>query len=214
MPLVIAPSPGPGHWPSPSAHPPRIGRDVVLAALPGAPVVQQWLLKRNCSVTPRQMAQVYGSLCLVSLLISGFFLYLGAPFVLAFAGLEMLALGLAMLVFARHATDCETLTLMGRTLQVVQQDGGRYRQTELAADWLTVEPVAGQGSLVKLSSHGLTLRVGRFLRPELLACLAQELRSAVRQRSALVQSPSGLVQSPSAPDHGPSAPAISETDQN
>lgn len=140
----------------------------------------RWLLRRNCSITPRQLGSVYASLCVVSFLIAGFFFAQGAPLVLFFAGVELLAVGLAMLVFARHATDREVLTLIGGSLQIEQHSGTRVARADFAADWVTVEPVAAQGSLVKLSSRGRSMSVGRFLRPELRAAFAQELRVALR----------------------------------
>jgi len=181
MTATIAPSP----WPmSPGAlrgAPWRFGRFVVLGGEPGAPRVLQWLLARNCSIAPRQLGLVYGALCTVSLLIAGFFFVQGATLVLAFAAAELLAVGAALLVFARHAADRETLTLIGRRLQVEQCYGRRIARIDFAADWLTVEPAAGQGSLVELSGRGQSMRVGRFLRPELRSAFARELRQALRR---------------------------------
>jgi uncharacterized membrane protein len=154
------------------------GREVMLD---GGARALQWLQKRNCSITPRQLAWVYASLCCVSLLIGMFFLVQGAPVVLAFTGLELLAVGSAMLLFARHAGDREILTLVGRSLQVEQRFGTRVQHTHFAAEWLAVEPAAGQGSLVQLSGRGQHVRVGRFLRPELRGAFARELRHALRR---------------------------------
>jgi len=149
----------------------------MLAGLPAL----QWLLRRNCSITPRQLGMVYLSLCCVSLLIGVFFVLQGAPIVLAFAGVELAAVGIALLAFARHAGDRETLTLVGRSLQVEQCIGTRVRRTEFVADWLHVEPAAGQGSLVELSARGERMRVGRFLQPEQRGAFALELRRALRR---------------------------------
>jgi uncharacterized membrane protein len=177
MPATLAPR----HWSQMPSASRVFGREVVMHGLPGAPAALQWLLRRNCSIAPLQLGQVYLSLCAVSLVISGLFFWQGAPWVLAFAGVELMAVGLAMLVFARHAADKETLTLVGGLLQVEQCIGSRVSRADLDADWVTVEPAAGQGSLVKLSARGQTVRVGRFLRPELRAALAQELRFALRR---------------------------------
>jgi uncharacterized membrane protein len=117
----------------------------------------------------------------VSLLISAFFMVQGAPYVAAFAGIELLAVGVALLVFARHAGDHETLTLEGRSLHVEQSLGTRVLHTHLDTEWLAVEPAAGQGSLVQLRGRGGSVRIGRFVRPELRGALAQELRSALRR---------------------------------
>ena len=175
----------PGPWPEPHAAAQRgpwvFGREVVLAGLPGAPQALQWLQKRNCSLTPRQLGLFYLSLSAVSLLIGVFFFLQGAPVVLVFTGLELLAVGVALVVFARHAGDRETLTLVGRSLQVEQCVGPRVHRIEFPAEWLHVEPARGQGSLVQLSGRGQQVRVGRFLRPELRGAFARELRLALRR---------------------------------
>ncbi|MDO9073947.1 MAG: DUF2244 domain-containing protein [Rubrivivax sp.] len=186
----------PAAWPMPHAvrspGPWVFGREVPLADGAGAPRALQWLLQRNCSITPGQLGAVYLSLCAVSLFIGGFFFVQGAPAVLAFAGLELLLVGLALMLFARHAGDRETLTLVGRSLQVEQCFGSRVERTEFAADWLHVEPAGGQGSLVQLSGKGQRVRVGRFLRPELRGAFARELRHALR----CAQAPAGTQTDP------------------
>lgn len=156
----------------------RFGREV---ALPGGGTALQWVLKRNCSMSPRQMGGFYLSLCLVSAVIAAGFWVNGAPFVTAFAGIELLLVGVALLVHARHASDREVLLLQGGTLRVEVEQGARTKQFELDAGWLTVEPAAAQGSLVALAARGQRLRVGRFLRPELRGPFAQELRRALRR---------------------------------
>ena len=171
----------PSHWPLAPRPARAFGRRVVAAEPAGTDDAIQWLLQRNFRVTPQQLGAVYASLCAVSAVIAAFFFWHGAPYVAAFAGLELAAVGLAMLVFARHAGDRETITLVGHSVLVEQCSGKRVACTDLAADWLRVEPAAGQGSLVQLSERGRTVRVGRFLRPELRGAFAQELRQALRQ---------------------------------
>jgi uncharacterized membrane protein len=149
----------------------------------------QWSFKPNCSITPAQLGLVYLSLCALSMLIAAFFYWQGAPFVAAFAGIELLALGLALLVFARHVGDHEILTLQGSLLAVRRQLGTRQQDFELPLAWLSVEPAAGQGSLVQLRGRGQQLHVGRFLRPHQRAALALELRLAQRRALAAVASP-------------------------
>ncbi len=177
------------HWPARALAPRAFGRRLALPG-PGGPVAAvQWLFKRNCSITPRQLTGVFLSLCAVSSVIGAFFFWHGAPYVAAFAGVELLAVGAALLVFARHAGDRETLTLRGRLLLIEQCHGSRVAHTQLAADWLTVEPVAGQGSLVELRGQGRIVQVGRHLRPEWRGLFAQELRQALRQPPAAPMSP-------------------------
>jgi uncharacterized membrane protein len=97
--------------------------------------------------------------------------------------------GVALLVFARHACDRELLTLDGARLLVEQHVGPAVHRTEFAAEHLRVEPAAGQGSLVVLSAQGRTLRVGRHLRPEWREAFARELRRALRGAGASARPP-------------------------
>jgi len=180
MSATYAPRP----WPAPaspsSASRWRFGREVTLEGAGGLRPALQWVLKRNCSITPRQLGAVYLSLCLLAMAISAGFWWQGAPLVTVFAGLELVCVGFALLAYARHAGDREVLTLAGRSLAVEQRDGNRVARADFAAEWLAVEPAAGQGSLVELSGRGQMVRVGRFLRPEVRGAFAQELRRAVR----------------------------------
>jgi uncharacterized membrane protein len=170
---ATARAPAPGAW--------RFGREVVLETAAGPMRALQWVLARNCSITPRRLGLVYLSLCLVAAALSAGFWWQGAPLVSAFAGLEILAVGAALLAYARHAGDREVLTLAGRSLAVEQRLGSRVERTDLECAWLSVEPAAGQGSLVELKARGRRVRVGRFLRPEVRGAFAQELRRAVRR---------------------------------
>lgn len=140
----------------------------------------QWFLRRNCSVTPAQLATVYLSLCLVSLAISGFFWMRGATLVLPFAFLEMLMLGAALFVYARHATDGERIVLQDGRLLVELECGGKLERSEFLGTWVRVEPGAYDKSLIELSGQGKTVRVGRYVRPELRPALAREIRLALR----------------------------------
>ena len=181
MTATFAPSP----WPAPApavrpATPWRFGGEVSLPGPDGPVRAVRWVLKRNCSATPRQLAGVYASLCVISLAVATGFFLRGAPAILAFAGLELFLVGLALLIYARHAGDRETLTLTGCALRVEQQRGPHVDRADFRAEWLSVEPAHGQNSLVELSGRGQTVRVGRFLRPELRAAFAQELRRALR----------------------------------
>ena len=83
-----------------------------------------WHLRRNCSVTPRQLGALYASLCLVTVVISLWFWAIGAKMVLGFAGLELLLVGVAFLVYARHAVDGETVSLQDGSLIVERESGG------------------------------------------------------------------------------------------
>lgn len=140
----------------------------------------QWLLKRNCSVTPAQLAWLYVSLCVVSLGIAGFFWVQGATMVMPFAWLEMVVVGAAFRVYARHATDGERIVLQGGQLVVELESAGRLERAEFNREWVRVEPKNGDGSLIEVSGQGRSVRVGRHVRPELRPALAREIRHALR----------------------------------
>jgi uncharacterized membrane protein len=140
----------------------------------------QWFLRRNCSVTPRQLLWIYLSLCVVSLSIGVVFWVNGATLVLPIAWIELLAVGAAFLVYARHASDGETIRLTDGQLVVEQESGGRLSRSAFRREWVRVEPGAADNSLIALSEQGRTVHVGRFVRPELRPVLAREIRMALR----------------------------------
>lgn len=139
-----------------------------------------WFLKRNCSVTPSQLGWLYASLCVVSLGIGTVFWLHGAPMVLPFAWIELVAVGAAFVLYARHATDGERIALQGGRLVVELESGGHCERTEFLPHQVRIEPQASDRSLIEVSGQGRSVKVGRYVRPELRAALAREIRMAVR----------------------------------
>ena len=140
----------------------------------------EWVLKRNCSLRPGQLLVFYLSLCVVSLLIAGYFWRHGAHPVMIFAGLELLVVGLAMLIYARHAGDRERVELAGGQLTVEWQHGARSGRMEFAAVSVRIDDVGPGRPLIGLSARGRQVRVGRHVRPELRRQLAEELKATLR----------------------------------
>ena len=120
------------------------------------------------------------SLCAVSLTIGTAFWFQGAKLVLPFAWVELVAVGVAFAVYARHASDGETIRLAGSQLVVEWANGGKLERSEFRRDWVRVEPAAADNSLIELSAHGRKVQVGRYVRPELRSLLASEIRMALR----------------------------------
>lgn len=140
-----------------------------------------WFLGRNCSVTPAQLGWLYLSLCVVTLGIGAAFWFQGAVMVLPFAWLELAAVGVAFMAYARHAADREHIQLSGRRLVVELEHAGRLERAEFHRDWVRVEPAVDDRSLIEVSGQGRTVSVGRYIRPELRPVLARELRRALRE---------------------------------
>jgi len=141
----------------------------------------EWKLKRNCSLAPRQLLGWYVALCVLSLAVASVSWWIGAALVMPFAWLEMLAVGAALVVYARHAADNESIELRGDRLTVQLASGNRVQRVEFQPQWVRVEPEEGDGSLVELSGQGRRVAVGRYVRPELRGQLADELRMALRR---------------------------------
>lgn len=144
-----------------------------------------WLfdLRRNVSLSPRQLLMAYGLMCAVSLAVALGFWWHGVGMVLMFAGIELVGLAVALWLVARHAADREIVTLSNRELTVEQRVGPTVFHTRFRAEWVRVEPAADDGSLVELSGEGRRVRIGRHVRPDLRLALAHELRLALRQAS-------------------------------
>ncbi len=140
----------------------------------------QWLLKRHCSLKPAQLGWFYVSLCVLSMAIATFFWLQGATMVMPFAWLELAVVGVAFLVYARHATDGERIVLQGGQLVVELEHAGRMQRAEFNRAWVRVEPRYGDGSLIEVSGQGRSVQVGRHVRPELRPALAREIRFALR----------------------------------
>ena len=94
------------------------------------PVLKDWLMKRNCSVSPRQFVYFYISLALFSLLIAFLLLLNGAWLVLPFTGIELLTVGVAFVLYARHAVDYERIRLFPNRLVIEQVSAEQLTQFE------------------------------------------------------------------------------------
>jgi uncharacterized membrane protein len=146
---------------------------------------REWLMKRNCSITPRQLMLAYSGLCLASLTIAFAFTLRGAWYVLGFSVLELGIVACALLYYARHATDSERIVLGDNSLLVELRQGGKVRSVTLARGDIRLMPSPAQArrGLISLQSAGTEVQVGRYLtvrkRHELLLELHHELAPVV-----------------------------------
>jgi uncharacterized membrane protein len=91
------------------------------------------ILKRNCSISPAGLAGVFVALAIVVLAIGSAFAIVGAWLVLPFAGLEVLLLGAAYLLYARHAADYERIELASGRLTVEVAEAHTMLRYEMEA---------------------------------------------------------------------------------
>jgi len=140
----------------------------------------QWSFKRNCSVTPRQLVAVYAFLCLISLTVAGFFWSMGATLVMPFTAVELIAVGIAFFVYARHATDRERIELSAHSLLIEQERAGRISNVTFNRQWVRVEPPTAHNGLIELKEGQRSLRCGHHIRLDLREQVAKEIRMALK----------------------------------
>jgi uncharacterized membrane protein len=146
----------------------------------------EWLLKRNCSLSPRQLAVAYGLLCLVAFAIAAVFALHGVWIIFAFALLEMLAVALALLNYARHATDHEHIALSEGCLLVERVQAGKLKLIRLDPYWTRIALPDRKHTLIRLESRGVKVEIGGFVSEEKRQEVAEELRQELRGNAFLV----------------------------
>lgn len=141
----------------------------------------EWLLKRNCSLSPRQLAIALALPCVASLLIALWFLWHGAWHVLAFVVLESAAVACAFCHYARHATDREHIALDDACLLIEQYLAGEVRQIRLDPQWTRVAPPDSAQDLINLEAKGIRIAIGLFVTQERRRQVEQELREELKR---------------------------------
>jgi uncharacterized membrane protein len=138
-----------------------------------------WSLKKNCALAPHQMGFVYGCICSLSLAIGIFFWFLGATYVLAFTCLEIVLVGIAFLVYARHAADGDWVTITDSQVIVETERAGKRLKAQLDPYWVRIGTPSDDKSLIELSEKGHFVYVGRHIRPEQRVIVAKEIKQAL-----------------------------------
>lgn len=121
------------------------------------------MLARNCALTPRQLLKAFLALGLLSFAVSMAWALTGAWVVVPFMLVEWAALAVAFIVYCRHATDHERVTLDSRKVCVEVVKGGTRDRHEIPREWLRCRLPDGRGELVRLGSARSELQVGRFV---------------------------------------------------
>ena len=131
--------------------------------MPPTPAVE-FICRRNCSIGPGAMMLVFASLAALSFSIGAVFAALGPWLILPFAGIEMLALGVAFVLCGRRAGDLERICLLPHVVTVEHVHGGQRVVHEFNPQWAKLEIVREALSIrVWLSQAGRELELGRHL---------------------------------------------------
>lgn len=146
----------------------------------------QWTLRRNCALTPAHAVWLCVAPCAFLVVLGLAAWAAGFGVIAAFAAVEVLALLVAWLAFARHALDGDVLTLVAGRLRVEQDDGAVHVEHELDPAWLRVRGPAAPQAPIELSQRGQRVFIARHVcahqRPQLLRELRCALAHAVATR--------------------------------
>jgi uncharacterized membrane protein len=141
-----------------------------------------WMIKRNCSASPLQLAAVFASITAVSFVIGAGFASYGLWLVLPFVGLEVVAVAAAFVCYGRQAGDYERIEIADGEVAVDRVEGGRCSQHRLPLPWTRVQlqRLGATGRVtVCLAAGAKRIEVGRHLIDERRVQLAAELKQAL-----------------------------------
>ena len=136
-----------------------------------------WRFRRNCALRPGQLFGAFAAFALTLAGVAMLFWIRGVHLVALFTGLEVAAVGAALLVYARHSADYERIAINTEAIVVEWMFGGR--EGRIVFDPRRTRIQAQDGGLVQLSERDRRVLIGRHLRPERRASLARDLRRAV-----------------------------------
>ncbi|WP_192804920.1 DUF2244 domain-containing protein [Noviherbaspirillum aerium] len=140
----------------------------------------EWVLKRNCSLTPFQFGVAYLLLCVVTFLWAGMLALSGAPQIIAFAVIELLLAGGAFLHHAMHAADSDRIVLDERHLLIERVRAGEVDAVRLERGMTRVIPPQRAHDLIQLEASGVKVGVGRLIPDRERQQLSRELRSRLQ----------------------------------
>jgi uncharacterized membrane protein len=126
--------------------------------------MRTWLMKRNCSFSPKQVGMFYLSLVFFSLLVAGYFLLIGVWMIFIFTSIEILALTIALYVYTRHALDYEKISIDNKKLLVERSWGGKVETHEFNTMWTKLERTGASGRRIALKNSTSHVPIGFFVR--------------------------------------------------
>lgn len=127
-------------------------------------------------MSPAGLATVFAALAALVLAIGAGFAAAGAWLVLPFAGLEVLLLGAAFVLHARHAADYERIELQSGRLEVEVTEADRVARYQLQNARVSME----EGRVV-LRDAKEEIEIGRHIGAEARAELVAELEKTLIQ---------------------------------
>ena len=143
----------------------------------------QFLIRPNCSLPWRETVQFYLGMVIVSFSIAIAFAMKGMWLILPFAGLEMLALGIALYIVARRNMRWQMLNIHEDCVDIVECVNRTQNRSSFQRAWIRVyfeaAEIKGHPSRLLLGSHGRSTEIGEYLTEQEKRKLAQQLREVL-----------------------------------
>lgn len=123
----------------------------------------RWIFKKNCSFTPKQVGLFYLAQSVFSLIVASFFLIQGIWLILPFTLLELIVLGIALLIYAKHATDYEEIMLNHDQLVITHYDANKLNTFVANLLWVKLSKKPTEKKLIGIEYKGQVIEIGRFI---------------------------------------------------
>jgi uncharacterized membrane protein len=143
----------------------------------------RWIFKKNCSFTPKQVGLFYLAQSFFSLMIASFFLLQGIWLVLPFTLLELVVLAIALLIYARHATDFEEIVLENGLLQVRTSNANQVNIFQANAAWVKLSNQLTSSKLIGIQYQGNVKEIGKFIHLQKREAFKKQLERSLRTMS-------------------------------
>jgi uncharacterized membrane protein len=139
----------------------------------------EFYLKRNCSISPIQLALVFVFLGLISVLIGIVFYSFGATLILPFSFLEVAALVVAYFYNALHANDYELLRIDHEKIYFESKFGFQHRKESFSKSLTRILP-SQYNNLINLSQGQRSIHFGKNIHTRLRSFLEIEIRKTLK----------------------------------
>ena len=139
----------------------------------------EFYLKRNCSISPIQLAIIFISLGIISIFIGTVFFLLGASFILPFSFLEVFALAAAYFYNALHANDYERLRVGTKNIYFESRFGLEYCEENFLKSLARILP-SEKSNLINLSQGQKNIHFGKHIHSRLRSLLEIEIKQALQ----------------------------------
>jgi uncharacterized membrane protein len=141
------------------------------------------IAKPNNSLPPMGYVWLFISITAMSATIASGFALIGVWFVLPFAGLEILALGYALVITYLHHKDYESITFTDDNVVIQKHSYKSFEKFTFQRYWakVTLHQTFDGANAIFIGSHGKEVEFGsRFINKEERAIIAEQLKQQLK----------------------------------